>query len=337
MKAAIIDAPQKMRVGDWPTPEPGPDEVLVRIRAAGICAGDIYIYLGKNPYADYPRIAGHELSGTVEKTGSRVGGIPKGTLVVVEPFIGCGKCYACRAGKSNCCANLGLIGTNRPGGYAEYVTAPIRNIHAVPHGLTPLHASFAEPLAIGVQACRRGDVKRGEYVLILGCGPIGMALIEVARARGASVVATDISDSRLEFASTLGARTLKADEHLVKNVLEQTNGEGAAVVIEATGNPKAMEQTVELVASGGRIVIVGLVRKGMNIAIPGLDLTRKEMTLLGSRASVNCFPESLKLLASGKIQYPKVATQLKMWDAPAIFAQLTKDPGSMHKGVLVID
>jgi L-gulonate 5-dehydrogenase len=337
MKAAIIDAPRKMRVGDWPTPEPGPDQVLVRIRAAGICAGDMYIYLGKNPYATYPRIAGHELCGTIVRAGAKVGGIPKGTLVVVEPFIGCGKCYACRVGKSNCCANLGLIGTNLPGGYAEYVIAPMRNIHPVPQSLSPLSASFAEPLAIGVQACRRGDVKRGEYVLILGCGPIGMALIEVAKTRGANVVATDLSDSRLEFARTLGAQTLKADEHLLDNVLAQTNGEGAAVVIEATGNPKAMEQTVDLVASGGRIVIVGLVKQGVNIAIPALDITRKEMTLVGSRASVNCFPEAIKLLASGKIQYPKVATELKMWDAPAVFEQLTKDPGSMHKGVLVIE
>jgi L-gulonate 5-dehydrogenase len=332
-----MDAPQRMRVGDWQTPEPGPDEVLVRIRAAGICAGDVYIYLGKNPYANYPRIAGHELCGTIEKAGSNVSGIRKGMLVVVEPFIGCGKCYACRIGKSNCCANLGLIGTNLPGGYAEFVTAPVRNIHPVPQGLSPMMASFTEPLAISVQACRRGDVKRSEYVLVLGCGPIGMALIEVAKARGANVVATDISEERLEFAKTLGASTLKADASLLANVLEQTNGEGAAVVMEATGNPRAMEQTVELVASGGRIVIVGLVKKGVNISLPALDITRKEMTLLGSRASVSCFPESLKLLASGKIQYPKVATQLKMWDAPAVFEKIVKEPAAMHKGVLLIE
>jgi L-gulonate 5-dehydrogenase len=337
MKAAIMDAPQRMRVGDWDTPEPGPDEVRVRIRAAGICAGDVYIYLGKNPYADYPRIAGHELCGTVEKAGSNIAGIRKSMLVVIEPFIGCGKCYPCRIGKTNCCSNLGLIGTNLPGGYAEYVTAPVRNIHPVPQNLSPLQATFAEPVAIGVQACRRGDVKRGEYVLILGCGPIGMALIEVAKARGANVVATDISEERLEFAKTLGAQTLRADQDLLKNVLDQTNGAGAAVVIEATGNPKAMEQTIELVASGGRIVIVGLVKKGMNISIPALEITRKEMTLLGSRASVSCFPEAIKLLASGKIQYPKVATQLKMWDAPAVFEKIIKNPTAMHKGVFVIE
>ena len=336
MKAAIMDAPQQMRVGEWKTPEPADGEVLVRIRAAGICAGDLYIYGGKNPYANYPRIAGHELCGTVEAVGANVSGVQKGDLVVVEPFIGCGKCYACRVGKTNCCSNLGLIGTNLPGGYAEFVAAPACNIHPVPQGLSPLFASFAEPLAIGVQACRRAAVQPGEYVLVLGCGPIGLALIEVAKARGARVVATDVSEPRLEFAHSLGAETIKSSE-LLKTVLQQTNGESAAVVIEATGNPEVMQQTVELVASGGRIVIVGLVKRGVNISIPGLDITRKEMTLLGSRASVNCFPEALALLASGEIQYPKVATRLRMWDAPAVFEKLVKDPTSMHKGVLMID
>lgn len=336
MKAAIMDAPQQMRVGEWKTPEPARGEVVVRVRAAGICAGDVYIYLGKNPYANYPRVAGHELCGTVETAGENAGSFRAGELVVVEPFIGCGKCYACRVGKSNCCANLGLIGTNLPGGYAEFVVAPANNIHRVPAGLSPLEASFAEPLAIGVQARRRADLRADEYVLILGCGPIGLALIEVAKARGARVVATDISKPRLDFAGSLGIETIKPEE-LLKGVQQQTDGEGAAVVFEATGNPKAMEQTVDLVASGGRIVIVGLVKQGVTVSIPGLDITRKEMTLLGSRASVNCFPEALELLASGKIQYPKVATRLSMWDAPAIFEALVKDPTAMHKGVLMIE
>jgi L-gulonate 5-dehydrogenase len=337
MKATIIDAPRKMRVGEWTTPKPGADEVLVRVRAAGICAGDMYIYQGKNPYADYPRIAGHEISGIVEQVGPGVSGVTAGTLVAVEPFVGCGKCYPCRIGKPNCCATLRILGVNLPGGYAEFLTAPARNIHLVPKGLSPFWASFAEPLAIGVQACRRGNVQAGEYMLILGSGPIGLALIEVAKARGARPVVTDISDARLEFAKTLGAETLKADENLLKNVLEQTNGEGAPVVIEATGNPKAMEQTIELVASGGRIVILGIVKRGTSMSIPALDITRKEITFVGSRASVNCFPESLELLASGKIQYPKVATQVSMWDAPAAFEKLANDPTAMHKGVLVID
>jgi L-gulonate 5-dehydrogenase len=295
----------------------------------------MYIFQGKNPYASYPIIGGHEICGVVTDVGVEVRGIEVGSRVVVEPFLSCGHCYPCRVGKGNCCSKLQIIGVHKAGGYAEFVAAPAKNIHPVPPGLSPTLASFAEPVAIGVQACRRGGVQAGEYVLILGAGPIGLALIEVAQARGAHPVVTDINETRLEFAKTLGVATLKADDSLLKNVLDQTNGEGAPVVIEATGNAKAMESTVELVASGGRIVIVGLVKRGTTVQFPGLDFTRKEMTLVGSRASVNCFPESLELLASGKIRYPRVATEFSLWEAPEVFATLDRDPAAVHKGVLV--
>ena len=335
MRAAIINSPFKMEVGTRETPTPGPNEVLVSVGAAGICAGDMYIYLGKNPYASYPQVAGHEIAGVVAAVGAGVTGLEVGAPVVVEPFIGCGSCYPCRVGKANCCANLRIIGVHQPGGYAEFLTAPAQNIHRVPPGLSLSFASFAEPVAISVQACRRGEVKAGEYVFILGCGPIGLALVEVAKARGAQVAATDISPDRLEAAAQFGAEIVPAGERLAQTVLDQTNGEGAAVVIEATGNPRAMEQTVELVAAGGRIVIVGLVKQGVGVTFPGLDFTRKEMTVVGSRASVNCFPEALQLLANGSITYPRVATEFSLWDAPSVFAKLAQDPGSVHKGVLV--
>ena len=206
MRAAIMNAPFDMKVGDWDTPRPGPGEVLVSVGAAGICAGDMYFYLGKNPYAVYPQICGHEIAGTIVEVGPGVTNLEPGALVVVEPFIGCGHCYPCRVGKSNCCMNLRIIGVHQPGGYAEYLTAPANLIHRVPAGLSLTFASFAEPVAIGVQACRRGEVG-AEYVLVLGCGPIGLAVIEVAKARGADLVATDISPERLETAAKLGAKT----------------------------------------------------------------------------------------------------------------------------------
>lgn len=335
MKAAIFDAPKTMHVGEWLTPQFGPNEVLVSVKAAGICAGDMYIYQGKNPYASYPVIGGHEICGVIAEVGRNVTGFTAGELVVVEPFLGCGKCYPCRIGKSNCCANLRILGIHQAGGYADFVVAPAANIHRVPQDVSPVWASFTEPVAIGVQATRRGQVQVGELVLILGAGPIGLALIEVVKAKGARPVITDVLDSRLEFAKQLGADTLKADDTLLKNVLKITNGEGAPVVIEATGNAKAMESTVDLVAPGGRIVILGLVKRGTMVSFPGLDFTRKEMTIVGSRASVNCFPESLELLATGKIQYPKVASEFSLWDAPAVFAKLDADLMAVHKGVLV--
>src|SRR5262245_1723980 len=119
MKAAIFDAPKQMHVGDWKTPVPGPNEVLVSVKAAGLCAGDMYIYQGKNPYATYPIIGGHEICGTVADVGPQVKGIRAGDLVVIEPFLGCGRCYPCRMGKSNCCAHLRIIGVHQAGGYAD--------------------------------------------------------------------------------------------------------------------------------------------------------------------------------------------------------------------------
>jgi L-gulonate 5-dehydrogenase len=326
MKALVVPEPGRMVVEDIEVPTPGPGEVRVRVGAAGICAGDLYIFKGVNPYAVYPCIAGHELAGVREDTGERV---------VVEPFLGCGTCYPCRVGKSNCCANLKIIGVHRPGGYAEVCVAPTTHLHPVPEGMSLALASFAEPLAIGVQACRRGAVQPGEAILVLGAGPIGLSILEVVRARGASVFITDLNAERLELARTLGATVLPGGDGLLAAALDVTHGEGFPVVLEATGAVQAIEQSVELVAAGGRVVIVGLVKKGVGVTFPGLDITRKELTLVGSRASVGCFPEALELLASGKIGYPSVATQLSLWDAPEIFAKLSKDPAYLHKGILI--
>ncbi len=337
MKAAIFDAPRALRIDEWATPQPGPGDVVVRSRAVGICAGDMYIWQGKNPYARYPVIGGHEIAGIVHAMGSSVSGLNEGDLVVIEPFIGCGACYACRSGKPNCCKSLQIIGVHEPGGYAEFVKAPAANIHKVPAGLSPLWASFAEPVAIGVQACRRGQVTRDDFVLVLGAGPIGLALIEVARARGARVLATDISAERLSFARSLGAETIVSDDKLLPTILEMTNGDGMPVVIEATGNVMAMESTVDLVAAGGRIVILGLVKQGTQIQMSGLDFTRKEMTIVGSRASTQCFPEALALLSSGALRYPEVASAFSLWDAPRVFAEMDAAPGKYHKGVLTLD
>ncbi len=361
MKALVIDAPGNARVEpSADLPVPGPGEVRVAVRAAGVCAGDLYIYQGKNPYAAYPVIAGHEIAGHIEAlgpdancpnvngpdvdgpgvSGPRVTdpGVPSlavGELVVVEPFLGCGTCYPCRRGKSNCCAKLKILGIHRAGGYAQFVVAPATHIHRVPTGMSASLASFAEPVAIGVQACRRGEITDGDHVLVMGCGPIGLALIEVARARGATVIAADVSPARLDFARQLGAHTLPSDHTLPAKIMELTNGEGMPVVIEATGVAAVMRQSAELVAAGGRVVIVGLVKKGTEVAFEGLDFTRKEMTLVGSRASANCFPEALALLASGKVTYPRVATEFSMWDGPQVLQDLTAHPGKVHKAVLL--
>ena len=331
-----MDAPGRVRVGAWATPRAAPGAVVVRVGATGVCAGDLYLYKGVNPYASYPVIGGHEIAGTVHELGEGVRELEVGGRVVVEPFIGCGHCYACRAGKANCCAHLEIIGVHRPGGFAEFVAAPAANVHRVPEGLSLAWASFAEPLAVGVQACRRGEVG-AEDVLVLGCGPIGLAIVEVARARGARVLASDVLPGRLEHARELGAEPLPGGDALDAELRARTNPEGVGVVIEATGVPGVMERAMHLVAPGGRVVIVGLAKQGQGVTLPGLDLTRKEMTILGSRASVNCFPEALDLLASGRIRYPEIMNTFPMWEAPEVFGTLERDPGALDKAVLLLE
>jgi L-gulonate 5-dehydrogenase len=292
-------------------------------------------YLGRNPYTKYPLVGGHEICGTVTETGPQVTRVKRGDLVVVEPVVGCGHCYTCRHGKPNCCMNFCLIGLHRPGGFAELCLAPEQNVHRIPPELDPVAASFAEPLTIGIHACRRGDVKAGEYCLIIGAGSIGLAILEVARHRGARVVITDINEERLAFARGLGAETIKADDELLATMLSQTNHEGADVVIEAAGTAATIQAAVDLAAPGARVVVVGLAKQ--NVSLNGFDFTRKEVNIFGSRNSVNAFPEAIALLASGTIHYPEVATQIPMWEGVPVFAKLDENPAAMHKGVLVLD
>lgn len=335
MQALVFDAARALRLEERAPPEPGHGEALVRVAAVGLCAGDLYIYQGKNPYVSYPRVGGHEIAGRVEALGPGAEGPPPGTLVCVEPFIGCGRCYACRIGKPNCCVRLQIVGVHREGGFAGFVAAPADRLHPVPEGLPPTLASFAEPVAIGVQAARRGAVTADDRVLVLGCGPIGLAAIEVMRARGAEVLATDLSPRRLATAADLGATPLPPSDDLPGRVRALTDGDGVPVVVEATGSPAAMAMTIDLVAAGGRVVILGLVGQGTMVAFPGLDFTRKEVTFLGSRASAGCFPEALDLIARGAVRYPRVATEFPLREAPGVFRAIDEQPEALHKAVFL--
>lgn len=334
MRALVFPEKGVAVVRDVPAPLAAPGEVLVRPVATGLCAGDLYIYTGKNPYVSYPRIGCHEIAGVLETAAP---GLPAGTPVVVEPFIGCGHCYPCRIGKPNCCANLRIIGVHQDGGFADLVAVPATHIHPIPMGLGLTEAAFAEPVAIGVQGCNRGQVTASDHVLVLGAGPIGLAVAEVARERGAKVHVTDLNADRLAVAAQLGLDTLRGGESLSQAALDLTHGEGMPVVMEATGAPPAMRSACDLVAAGGRVVILGLVGKGVEVALPGLDFTRKEMTILGSRASTGSFPEALRLIAEGHIRYLGIADRLPFPAAPDIFARLAENPFAHHKVLFEMD
>ena len=335
MHAVRFTAPGHVETGWCEEPRARRGEALVRVAAAGVCAADLYTYEGRNPYVSYPRIGGHELSGTVEALGPETEGPAVGARVVIEPFINCGACYPCRIGKGNCCTNLEILGIHREGGFADVVAVPVDRLHGIPDHLDFVRASFAEPVAIAVQAARRGAIAASETVLVLGAGPIGLAVLEIARERGARAFVSDLSETRLAYAADLGGMPIAAGPALRERVEEATAGEGMPVVVEATGNPRVMEATIDLVAPGGRIVILGVVKPGTEVTFPALDLTRKEVTLVGSRASVGCFPESVALLAAGKLRYPDVATMFRLDDAPTLFKAMARDPTKTHKAVFV--
>ena len=155
MKALLLNKPFDMRVMDCPDPQIGETDVLIRVSASGICAGDLHCYAGKSPYVIYPQICGHEISGVIAAKGGQAGVLKEGTAVTIEPFISCGTCYPCRIGKRNCCSNLSIIGVHRPGGYAEMVVVPAIHVYEIPEMLDIRKAALAEPVTVALHACQR--------------------------------------------------------------------------------------------------------------------------------------------------------------------------------------
>lgn len=300
MKCAVLYSPFDLRLEERPIPEITHNEALITVKAAGICGSDVHFFDGSHPYRNYPRIHGHELSGIVEKTGEGVENVKAGDHVVVEPLIYCGKCYPCRIGKYNCCVNLQVIGAHVDGGFAEYVKVPGLLAHKIPAEMPFDLAATCEPYSIGYHSTHRARITAADKVLVLGAGAIGLTAIDFAKLTGAMVYVAEVSPFRQNLAKKFGADVIidPSKEDTFDRILELTNGEGASVVIEATGNTKVMENTENLVAAGGRIVIAGLTNE--KVAFTGIKFTNREMTIMGTRNSAGEFPAVIDAIASGK-------------------------------------
>ncbi len=296
MRTVLTVAPRQMQVVDRPEPVAGPGQALVRVEAVGLCGSDLHLYLGDHPYVVYPQTQGHEFSGTIVAFGEGYEGPLKvGDRVAVEPLIACGTCYPCRHGRPNCCTKLSVLGAHQPGALTELIA--VRTTSLYPTGdLPPELAAMVEPISIGLQGVMRGDVTADDNVVIFGAGPIGQAVLLGCKDRGARVMAIDKVTSRLELAQKLGAdATVQADDPQLTSIIsEWTNGDGPGIIFEATGVPSVIRQAVELVASSGRIVIIGLSNK--EVSLPVVEFTRKELTILGSRNNAGIFGEAVKLV-----------------------------------------
>jgi 2-desacetyl-2-hydroxyethyl bacteriochlorophyllide A dehydrogenase len=302
MKAIQVVKPGQLEIIEKEMPQiQHENEVLIQVKMAGICGSDVHIYHGTSPVATYPRVIGHEVTGQVVKTGEDVTSLKVDDHVVIEPILTCGECYACRSGRQNVCQNLKVFGVHMDGGYQEYVVVPEKMAHKVDPTLDWKESVLVEPFTIGAQANWRGDVRQGDVVFIMGAGPIGICALQVAKYRGATCIISDLSEEKLSYAQSLGAdftiNPLKED--IFQKVNELTEGMGANVVIDAVCTTKTFEQAVQLASVAGRIVVLGFSEE--KSGIPQLEITKKELTVSGSRLQTNQFPEVIDLFNNRKI------------------------------------
>ncbi len=304
MDALVCSEPGALLFDRRPAPLPDQRNALVRPRRIGICGTDYHIYEGKHPFLQYPRVMGHELAVEVV-TAPASSGFAPGEICVVNPYLSCGHCVACRAGKPNCCANISVLGVHQDGGMVELLSLPVTNlIHA--EGLTTDQCATVEFLAIGAHAVRRGAVGKGDRVLVVGAGPIGLGVSIFARLSGGSVSVVDRDPARAEAARSIAGVTA-IDGDPAKAVVEMTDGDGFDVVFDATGSASAMQAGFNYVAPGGRYVLVSVVRETITFSDP--DFHRKEMTLLGSRnATAVDFDRVIAAIRAGQVPVDRLIT-----------------------------
>lgn len=339
MKAVLIPEALELQSIDIKQPEIiGASEVLVKVKRVGICGSDMHIYHGTNPLATYPRIVGHEVTGEVVGIGQEVERIKVGNHVVVEPIRTCGICYACRSGRRNVCEKLSVFGVHEDGGMREFIVLPENQLHVVNAGLEWDELVLAEPYTIGAQAVWRGGVTAGHTVLIQGCGPIGICILKMAKINGATVMMTDLSEERLQFAKENGANFVinAGKESVVERVQQLTNGEGANVVIDAVCLPSTFELGVEVASAAGTVVVLGFDERPSSI--PQLPITKKELTIVGSRLQTNQFGKVVTLLNEGKLSHDGLIThRFSINDVQEAFKFVEENSDKVRKAIIVFE
>lgn len=337
MLAIRVDGPGKLDVVEMDKPKIGnPWEVLVKVTSGSICGSDLGIFKGTNALAEYPAVIGHEYGGIVEEVGGLVTALKAGDLVAVDPVRPCGHCYPCTHGRQNVCGNLKVCGVHLPGGFAEYVTAPADRAHKVNPAKIPADmVCLVEPYSIGVQVNKRGRIAKNDLVLVMGCGPAGLCIMQDAKARGAEVVMTDILDARLEEAKRMGAdRVVNVRENDLRRVVdEMTGGAGMPVVIDAVCSVQSFPQSLDLACAAGRVLVLGL--SNAPSEIPSLAITKKELDVIGTRLNNRRFPEVIASMERGFYSPERLRTHVfPLAKAREAFDLVLNHPEQVRKVVL---
>ncbi|TAI86205.1 zinc-binding alcohol dehydrogenase family protein [Pectobacterium versatile] len=301
MNTLICQEPKKLVWKKREIPIPGESETLIKIKAVGICGTDIHAWGGNQPFFSYPRVLGHEICGEVVDTGKNVHQFKKGQQVAVIPYVACQQCPACKSGRTNCCEKISVIGVHQDGGFSEYLAVPATNV-LLAEGIDPQAAALIEPYAISAHAVRRAKVQRGEHVLVVGAGPIGLGAAAIAKADGAQVVVADTSAAHREHViANLNLPVVDpSTEDFEAQLRAEFGGSLAEKVIDATGNQHAMNNTINLIRHGGSIVFVGLFKGDLQFSDP--EFHKKETTMMGSRnATLEDFAKVGRLMSEGKL------------------------------------
>ncbi|WP_240421020.1 zinc-binding alcohol dehydrogenase family protein [Paenibacillus periandrae] len=312
MKSIVCVQPNELKMIEVQPPVMGHGEALVQIRRIGICGTDLHAYRGNQPFFTYPRVLGHELSGTILQSDSSDFQI--GDQVSVIPYLECRSCIACRNGKTNCCTQMQVLGVHTDGGMREIIAVPASHLIKT-DGISLDQAALLEPLSIGAHAVRRSDLQQGEFALVIGAGPIGLGVMVLAKQRGAKVIAMDINEERLKFCQEWAQvdYTVNVLNHPLEALAEITDGDLPTVVFDATGNAKSMMDAFNYVSHGGRLVYVGLVKA--DIAFNDPDFHKKELTLMSSRnATREDFDTVIQAVRHGAVDIDRYITHRVSFD-----------------------
>jgi len=310
MRAAIIDEPGKIRVGDVPDPKPEPRHVVVEVGACGICGTDLHIADGHFPPTPYPIVPGHEFAGEIVEVGAEVAGWSVGDRVAVDPSLFCGYCGPCREGRGNLCENWNATGDTVNGAFAQYVAVPAANCYRLPDHLTWQQGALVEPLSCAVHGVRRIGVEAGERFLVVGAGTMGLLMQQLLQSAGATVSVVDRDANRLGRARDLGAAATAT------GVSELDDRFDAAV--DATGAVPAIEAAFDSLRRGGRLLVFGVAPAEARIALSPFRIYNDEITVVGSMAVLNSYGRALDLVANGSIDTATLLTHtLPLRDYPA--------------------
>ncbi len=313
MRQIILRNPGEFVKREVPVPAISPGEALVRIRKVGVCGSDFHAFTGSHPIYTYPRVLGHELAGEIVEVSANDFDIRTGDCCAIEPYISCGHCKPCKAGRNNCCESLRVIGIHLDGGMQEFLPVPLALLYKS-EKLSLEELALVETLGIGAHAVSRSKIGQGQSALVVGVGPIGLAVAEFGRAAGADVCVVEKNQWRRDFAYSLGIKALAEPDELLCDV-----------VFDATGSAASMSRSLSYVAPGGSLVFVGLTKEP--VMLDDSLLHTREVTIYASRNSHGQFRRIIRMLEERQIKtIPWITDRMTLAQVPAEFEELSSRP-----------